>query len=109
MFLSLLELTGLHGQEAIPEKREMKKNEIQFIPQRHALSMSFDNFVVTYRVTNVLPKLIHMLVFSMEKNKFPFFSNTPVFRVLPGQERKPSKVLVEKSDKVVTRKLLRKA
>ncbi len=35
--------------------------------------MSFDIFVVMYRVTNFLPKLLHMLLFSMEKTEFPGF------------------------------------
>ncbi len=44
--------------------------------------MSFDIFVVTCRVTNFLPKLVDMLLFSMEKAEFPFFE-FPFFRVLP--------------------------
>ena len=44
--------------------------------------MSFGIFVVTYRVTNFLPKLVHMLLFSAEKTEFPFFE-FPYFRVLP--------------------------
>ena len=68
---------------AIPENREMNKVKfIFFFCQRHALSTSFDIFVVTYRVTNFLPKLIHMLLFSMEKTEFPFFE-FHYFRVLP--------------------------
>ena len=39
-------------------------------------------FVVTYRVTNFLPKLLNMLLFSAEKTEFPFFE-IPYFRVLP--------------------------
>ncbi len=41
--------------------------------------MSFNIFVITYRVTNFLPKLVDMLLFSTEKNwisifGFPLFS-----------------------------------
>ena len=39
-------------------------------------------FVVTYRVTNFLSKLLDMLLFSAEKTEFPFFE-IPYFRVLP--------------------------
>ncbi len=60
-------------QRAIPENREFKKCKFNFFYQRHALSTSFDIFVVTYRVTNFLPKLVNMLLFSREKTKFPFF------------------------------------
>ena len=44
--------------------------------------MSFGIFLVTYRVTNFLPKLINMLLFSIEKTEFPFFV-FPYFWVLP--------------------------
>ena len=43
--------------------------------------MSFDIFVVTCRVTNFLPKLVDMLLFSMEKTEFPFLV-FPYFRVM---------------------------
>ena len=33
--------------------------------------LSFDIFVVTYRVTNFLPKLVDILLFSTEKTEFP--------------------------------------
>ncbi len=46
-------------------------------------TMSFDIHVVTYRVTNFLPKLVDMLLFSTEKTEFPFFE-FPNFRVLPS-------------------------
>ncbi len=52
-----------------------KKWKFSFFHQRHALSMSFDIFVGTCRVTNVLPKLLHMLLFSMEKMEFPFLNS----------------------------------
>ena len=68
--------------KAIPENREFKKWKFSFVPQRHALWMSFDIFVVTYRVTNFLLKPIHMLLFSMEKTKFPVLV-FPYFRVIP--------------------------
>ena len=67
---------------AIPENREFKKWKFCFFHQIHALSMSFDIFVVTYRVTNFLPKLVDMLIFSMERTECPFFV-FPYFRVLP--------------------------
>ena len=41
-----------------------------FFHQRHALSTCFDIFVVTYRVTNFLLKLVDMLLFSAEKNNW---------------------------------------
>ena len=44
--------------------------------------MSFDIFVITYRVTNFLPKLVNMLLFSTEKTEFPFLV-FPYFRVMP--------------------------
>ncbi len=53
---------------AIPENREMEKMKCSFLGQRQALSTSFDIFVITYRVINLLPKLIYMLLFSAEKN-----------------------------------------
>ena len=59
--------------------------EIQFFCQRHALSTSFDIFVVTYRVTFFLPKLVDMLLFSMEKTEFPFLV-FPYFRVMPNHD-----------------------
>ncbi len=52
--------------------------KFSFFHQRHALSMSFelsksfDIFVVNYRVTNFLPKLVDMLLFSN-------FLNSPIF------------------------------
>ncbi len=55
--------------------------KFSFLHQRHALSTSFDLFVVTYWVTNSLLKLIHILLFSTEKTEFPF--ELPYFRVLP--------------------------
>ncbi len=56
--------------------------KFSFFHQRHAMSTSFDIFMVTYRVTNFLPKLIDLLLFSVEKTEFPFFE-IPYFRVLP--------------------------
>ena len=67
---------------AIPENREFQKWKLSFFHQRHTLSMSFDIFVVTYRVINFLPKLVHMLLFSIEKTEFPFLV-FPYFRVMP--------------------------
>ncbi len=59
-----------------------KKWNSVFSCQRHALSTSFDICVVTYRVTNFLPKLVDMLLFSTEKTDFSIFG-FPYFRVLP--------------------------
>ena len=33
----------------------------------------FDIFVLTYRVTNFLPKLVYMPLFSTKNTEFPFF------------------------------------
>ena len=41
------------------------------------------SFVVTYRVTNLLPKLVDMLLFSMEKTEFLFLV-FPYFRIMPS-------------------------
>ncbi len=79
-----------HSESATPENRETKKTEIHgvFLRQRHALSMSFDIFVVTYRVTNFLPKLVQMLLFSVEKTEFPFF-DCPIFGCCPQNQVDP--------------------
>ena len=70
--------------EAIPENRgKPKKWKISFLLcQIHALSTSFNTFVVTYGVANFLPKLVHLLLFSMEKTEFLFFQ-FPIFRAWP--------------------------
>ncbi len=68
---------------AIPENREFKKWKFSFFHQRHTLLTSFDIFVVTYRVTNFLPKLIDMLLFSTEETEFPFLV-FPYFPVMPS-------------------------
>ena len=57
--------------------------EIQFLRQRHVLWTGFDIFVVTYRVTNFLPELVDMLLFSAEKTEFPFLV-CPYFPVMPS-------------------------
>ncbi len=67
---------------AIPENREFQKWKLSFFHQRHTLTMSFDIFVITYRVTNFLPKPINLLLFSTEKTEFPFLV-FPYFRVRP--------------------------
>ena len=63
-----------------------QKWKLSFFRQRHTLlctlSTSFDIFVITYRVTNFLPKLVNMLLFSTEKTEFPFLV-FPYFRVMP--------------------------
>ena len=68
---------------AIPENREFQKWKLSFFCQRHTLSRSFDIFIITYRVTNFLPKLVNMLLFSTEKTEFPFLV-FPYFRVMPA-------------------------
>ena len=66
-----LRRTNLYGQ--YPKIGEFKRKKFSFFGQRHALSTSFDIFVVTFRVTNFLPKLVDMLLFSAETTEFPFF------------------------------------
>ena len=63
---------------AIPENREFKKWKFSFFHQRHALSTSFDIFVVTYRVTNFLPKLVNIY----GKLNFHFWFS-PIFGLCP--------------------------
>ncbi len=70
---------------AIPENREFQKWKLSFFCQRHTLSTSFDIFVITYRVKNFLPKLVHKLLFSTEKTEFLFLV-FPYFRVMPHQK-----------------------
>ncbi len=76
---------------AIPEKGNSKNGNSFFFHQRHALWMSFHIFVVTCRVTNFLPKLIYMQLFSEKKPEFPFFV-FPYFRVLPDGTDAPESV-----------------
>ena len=62
-----------------------KKKKLSFFRQRHTLSMSFNIFVVTYRMTNFLPKLFDRLLFSMEKNWISIF-DFPIFGcILPSK------------------------
>ncbi len=56
--------------------------EIQFFLSKTCIVDQFGQFVATYRVTNVLPKLINMLLFSTEKTEFPFLV-FPYFPVMP--------------------------
>ena len=62
------------SERAIPENREMKKkwNSVLFC-QRHALSRSFDIFVVTFRVTNFCQNSLTCYYFLWIKTEFPFF------------------------------------
>ena len=83
-FFSLVEMfvpCQLEVFSAIPENREFQKWKFSFFRQRHTLSRSFDIFLITCRVTNFLPKLVDMLLFSTEKTEFPFLV-FPYFRVL---------------------------
>ena len=65
-----------------PKIGTWKKRNSVFFPQRHALSTSFDIFMVTYRVTNFLPKLVDCYYFLWKKLNFHFLKS-PFFRVLP--------------------------
>ncbi len=64
------------------KNRELKKMEIQFFPSNTCIIDQFWRILVTYRVTNFLPKLVHMLLFSTEKNEFPLLVFL-YFRVMP--------------------------
>ncbi len=69
---------------AIPENREFKKWKFSFFHQRHALSMIFDIFVITYRVT--------CYYFLWKKLNFHFWFS-PIFglcRATPGKRRETS-------------------
>ena len=81
---SELRFTDADGQH--PKIGESKKWKFNFFYQRHALSMNFNIFVITYRETNFLPKLVDMLLFSPGKklNFFFFFFSIPYFSVLPA-------------------------
>ncbi len=68
------------GKLAIPENRKFKKRKSSFFHQRHALWTSLDIFVVTYRVTNFLPKLLNMLLFFYGKKLNFYLLNSPIFR-----------------------------
>ena len=61
----------------LPKNMELKKKEIQFFPSKTLLT-NVDIFVVICRVTNFLPKLADMLLFSII-----LFFEFPYFRVLP--------------------------
>ena len=63
-----------------------KKWKFSFFRQRRALSMSFEIFLVSYRVTNFLLKLVDKLLFSTEKTEFPFWV-FPYFRVMRDRKR----------------------
>ena len=66
-----------------PKIGNSKKKKLSFFPSKTRIVTSFDIFVVTYRVTNFLPKLINMPSFSMQKKtEFLFFEFT-YFRILP--------------------------
>ena len=63
---------------AILENREFKKWKFSFFRQRHALSTSFDILVVTYRVTNFLPKTLQHAIIFYRKNWISIFG-FPIF------------------------------
>ena len=81
--LSLESNLGPPSNSAIPENREFQKWKFKYFPWKTYIVTSFDIFVITYRVINFLPKLVHMLLFSTEKTKFPFLV-FPYFRVMPA-------------------------
>ncbi len=67
-----------------PKIGKWKKYENQFFPSKTASSTRFDIFVVTYRVTNFLPKLVDILLFSAQKNWIsifwiPLFSGVAIY------------------------------
>ncbi len=83
MHLQLSNAKHLFGNNVKMGNWKKKRNSVLFY-QRHALSMSFDIFVVTYCVTKILPKLVDMPLFSTKKKlNFHFFFWIPYFRVLP--------------------------
>ena len=84
IFLITEDLDVLHRitDLAIPENRDMEKMKFSFSCQRHTLSTSFDIFVVTYRVTNFLPKLVDMPLFLRKKLNFHFLKS-PIFGYCP--------------------------
>ena len=57
-----------------------KKKKISFFPSKtHIVYVhEFDIFVLTYRVTNFLPKLVRMQLLYWEKTEFPIF-DFPIF------------------------------
>ncbi len=60
--------------------------------------MSFDIFVVTYRVPNVLPKLADILLFFSEKTEFSFFEILVSRCCLHCLQRKPLSALIACAD-----------
>ncbi len=70
-----------------PKIGETKNGNSVFFHQRHALSTSFNIFVLTHSVTNFLPKLVDILLFSTEKLNFLFF-HFPIFWFYRGRKRK---------------------
>ncbi len=90
-------VTWLFHKTAIPDNREFQKWKLSFFRQRHTLSTSFNIFVITYRVTNFLPKLIDMQLFSTEKNWISIFG----FPLFSGYAPKTQWVLVYTCQKVL--------
>ncbi len=75
----LLAAAMVWGPPAIRENREFKKWKFSFFHQRHALSISFDIFVVTYRVTFFFAKTCwHAIIFYGKKLNFHFWFS-PIF------------------------------
>ena len=52
--------------------------KFSFFHQRHALSTSFNIFVVTYRVTNFLSKLVDNAISEFPFFEFPFSGITQI-------------------------------
>ena len=89
-FLTSRVKLGVPGPEAaIPENREMNKMKFSFFSSKHALSTSFNIFVVT----NFLPKLVDILLLSTEKNWIsifwiPLFLGIASFQAGPHRARR---------------------
>ena len=79
--------TGVCGSQMAPNRLNRKIREIKkwkfsfFLKDMHCWGVLTYIFVVTYRVTNFLPKLMDMLLFSGEKTEFPFLV-FPYFRIV---------------------------
>ncbi len=70
------------------ENREFQNWKLSFFRQRNTLSTSFYIFVITYRVTNFLPKLRHAIIFYW-KNWISIFG----FTLLSGYAHPPWRFL----------------
>ena len=82
---------GFSAGEGLYRKIGKSKNgNSVFFRQRHALSTSFDIFVVTYRVTNFCQNswtCYYFLFLGGKKLNFHFWFS-PIFRLCPGDHRR---------------------